>query len=131
MRCYTLRDGQYVDCLSLENASLAWTAGAMVSTGPDLLKFARAVFEGGLVPPGLRQAELDFQPMENWGDYGLGVTRQGAGAAERWGHTGRTVGFSTALWYYPADGSVVAVLANLQRADTARLADEVHALLQL
>jgi D-alanyl-D-alanine carboxypeptidase len=117
MRCYALREGRYIDCRSLENASFAWTAGAMVSTAPDLLRFAQALFGGKLVPQPWLSQMLTFMPVAEVGAYGMGATQHGSGADEAWGHTGRTVAFSTSLWYYPASGRIEIALANLQRCN--------------
>lgn len=126
MQCYALRDGRYVDCRALENPSFAWTAGAMASTAPDLLVFIRALFTGELLAPPWQEQMLRFMPLTGFGGYGLGVTRRGAGADEAWGHTGRTVGFSSCVWYYPASGRIEIMLANLQRCDLSRLLQEQH-----
>lgn len=126
MQCYSLNHGRYTNCLPLENASFAWCAGAMVSTAPDLLRFARALFGGELLPPELLRQMLSFTPIEDWGGYGLGVTQHSVGVDEAWGHTGRTAGFSTCLWYYPADGSVVVVLTNLQRCPLTSMVTAVR-----
>lgn len=126
MQCYSLHNGEYADCLALENASFAWCAGAMVSTAADLLRFTQALFSGELLAPDLMRQMLSFTPIEDWGDYGLGVLRHGSGADTAWGHTGRTAGFSTCLWYYPADASVVIVLTNLQRCPLSSMVTAVR-----
>lgn len=126
MQCYDLVHGEYADCLALENASFAWCAGAMVSTAADLLRFTQALFHGELLQPEWMQQMLQFTPIEDWGGYGLGVTQHGSGADEAWGHTGRTAGFSSCLWYYPADGSIVVVLANLQRCPLSPIVSAVR-----
>ncbi len=117
MQCYALSAGRYLDCRPLENASFAWTAGAMVSTAQDLLSFTTALFSGKLLAQPWMDQMLTFLPVTDLGGYGLGVTQYGSGAHEAWGHTGRTVGFSSCMWYYPASGRIEIVLANLQRCD--------------
>jgi D-alanyl-D-alanine carboxypeptidase len=122
IRCYALAEGQPVDTMPLENASFAWTAGALVSTPADLVRFARGLFEGGLLPPKQLAEMRRTCEMPGLSRYGLGLMERGSGDGMRLGHSGRTAGFSSELWYYPADRSVAVVTANLRECATGPLA---------
>ena len=99
-------------------------AGALVSTAPDLVRFARALFDGDLVS---RSANLEmttpgpFHPPHS--NYGLGVElRQPGYRTAVLGHSGSLPGYRATMWYEPGRRRVIVVLANAYRASTDDLA---------
>lgn len=99
-------------------------AGALVSTAPDLARFARALYEGNLVSPTSRRAMTAPQPFHPpHSNYGLGVELNRPDYRETvWGHGGALPGYRATMWYAPRDGRVIVVLANAWRCDPADLA---------
>lgn len=100
-------------------------AGALVSTAPDLARFARALFAGALISPEARRAMTAsgaFHPPRS--GYGLGVELLRPDQRDVvWGHGGALPGHRATMWYAPARDRVIIVLANRYRCDTADLAD--------
>lgn len=92
------------------NVSVAWAAGAMVSTAPDLLTFMRALVAGELfADPATLATMQETVTIAPRAEYGLGL----AYYEERWwGHDGQITGFMSQLFYDPALDLVVVMLAN-------------------
>ena len=91
-----------------------FSGGALVSTAPDLLKWADAVMHGRMIKPA--SVERMWSPSSLTDgtliDYGLG-TRLGRLAGHRMvGHTGSGGGFKGTLLLFPDDDLTVAVLTN-------------------
>jgi CubicO group peptidase (beta-lactamase class C family) len=91
-----------------------FSGGALVSTAPDLLKWADAVMHGRVIKPA--SVERMWSPSSladgTLIDYGLG-TRLGSLAGHRMvGHTGSGGGFKSTLLLFPDDDLTVAVLTN-------------------
>lgn len=84
----------------------AWTAGAMISTAEDLVRFLDALFGGELLSAASLDAMLDAS--SGGGSYALGIYR----ANGRWGHDGGIAGYLSAAFHDPASGVTVAVLTN-------------------
>jgi len=84
----------------------AWTAGGMISTAEDLVRFLDAVFSGDLLSDASLNAMLDTS--SGGGSYGLGIYE----ARGRWGHDGGIAGFLSAAFHDPGSGVTVAVLTN-------------------
>ncbi len=61
---YQLLGGELVN-VSVSNLSWIWTAGGMVSTTADLMRFANAVFAGELLSPASFQEMFTFVPTPN------------------------------------------------------------------
>ena len=97
-RGYHTRDnkpGKLEDITDLD-PSMAWTAGAMVSTPSELNKFAQSIHDGTL----LRQSSIAEMkksvPMGDEGDvYGLGLIGHKLSCGVAWGHTGGIPGYET------------------------------------
>jgi len=90
--------------------SMAWTAGALVSTARDLVTFSQALFGGDLIGPASLAQMLDFNPT---GNYGLGL--------HKWdllpgvmivGHRGGTPLSDASMEYLPDYGIHFAVILN-------------------
>jgi D-alanyl-D-alanine carboxypeptidase len=99
-------------------------AGALVSTAPDLVRFARALFDGALVSRDARREMTTpgpFHPPHS--NYGLGIElRRPDHRTTVWGHSGSLPGYRATMWYQPVRRRVIVVLANAYRASTDDLA---------
>jgi D-alanyl-D-alanine carboxypeptidase len=111
---YALVDGALRDRTLIENPSLGWAAGALVTTTADLDTFLRALFGGKLLP-----AELQAQMLagtergDGYGRYGLGVMQVDTELGPLWGHEGITLAYRGGAWYLPQRGITVIALTNL------------------
>lgn len=105
-------------------ATVAWTAGAIVSTAEDISRWAHALYGGDVLSEESRTALTDYvsSPYSR-GTYGLGTRTRLIEGARAFGHTGSLRGYMAAVWYFPENGVSVAVLTNLGRFDGNRLAD--------
>jgi D-alanyl-D-alanine carboxypeptidase len=106
-------------------ASVAWAAGAMVSTARDLATWAHALYSGGVLPTEWLNQMLSFGSY----GYGLGVRSVTIAGQPAWGHAGSLRGFTAATWYLPLQQVTVSVTTNRGRIDpngiAARLAQVV------
>ncbi len=118
------------------NPSIAWTAGAMVSTPWDLLKFAEAVFKSDtFLNRGTKEKWFTFvsadlhpgwEPME-YGMGGLMQPHRSYGSAR--GHGGAITGYK-ALLYYFFDADTFFILA-LNTSDQSREVEILDAVMPL
>ncbi len=115
---YTRRDVAWIDAAdTLPYRGTA--AGGGYSTAGDLLKFARALLAGKLLPPELvAEATRNQTP---WYGYGF-MTREHEGV-RMFGHGGGAPGMNGDLRVYPAQGLVVVGLANVDPPAANRLVD--------
>lgn len=98
----------YLD-VSTWNPSWAWTAGAMVSTAPDLSRFYQALLSGRLLPGPLLRQMLTTVDQGGGTGYGLGIFTATTPCGTFWGHNGGITGYSS-LAVTDATGSRSAVL---------------------
>ena len=83
--------------------SVVGAAGSGISTGPDLIKFLRALMTGQLLPDNLYQQMITASPFS--GFYGLGIEHYvNHCGAELIGNEGGVYGYTTYL-YASADGT--------------------------
>lgn len=117
-RGYTRKDGRWVDAAdTLPYRGTA--AGGGYSTAADLLKFARALRAGRLLPPALLTEATRKQSP--WYGYGFMVgAHQGVAG---FGHGGGAEGMSAALGIYPGQEDIIIGLANLDPPVVDRLVD--------
>ncbi len=85
----------------------AWTAGAVISNGEDLVRFLSALFAGDLISADSLDAMLDVGSGGR-PSYALGIYRVGS----RWGHDGGIAGFLAAVYHDTDTGITVAALTN-------------------
>lgn len=115
---YTRRDGAWQDAAD----TLPWrgtAAGGGYSTAGDLLRFARALRDGGLLDPALlREATHGQSP---WYGYGFMVREQDG--VRMFGHGGGAPGMNGELRVYPDHDIVVVGLSNLDPPAASRLVD--------
>lgn len=84
----------------------AWTAGGVISTPEDVVRFLDALFTGRLLSDASLEAMLDTSG--GGGSYALGIYT----VAGRWGHDGGIAGFLSAAFHDPGSGVTVAVFTN-------------------
>ena len=93
------------------NPSWAFTAGALISTLPDLRTWVTSYTTGPLVSPEMQKERLTwvtFPPNTPTRHYGLGI-----GEDNGWlGHTGELPGYNVAAYYLPAKKAVIVVMVN-------------------
>jgi D-alanyl-D-alanine carboxypeptidase len=89
------------------------TAGGFAANPRDLVRWAKALFEGGAVPaPGL--AEMTREPVAtpDGRRYGLGLYRYATPLGVAWGHGGYFPGYRSGLLYFPDVQIAVAAQSN-------------------
>jgi D-alanyl-D-alanine carboxypeptidase len=103
--------------VTFSNPLVPWTAGAIVSTVPDMLKYAQELGTGAGLPPRLWRLRRSWGALTDTGvrlQYGLGLTRLGD-----WiGHDGSIFGYSDLVFYLPAKRASVVVMANAADGNT-------------
>ena len=123
-------DGPIVPFASVVTASGG--AGALASTSRDVARWARALYGGGVLDADSVQEMVDdVARTERYGPsvaYGLGVQLTEIVGHEALGHSGRLLGFRSAVRYLPDSGVTIAVLTNQSRTDPAII---VRALLRI
>jgi D-alanyl-D-alanine carboxypeptidase len=80
----------------------------------DLEKYARALYQGALLSRETQQKRLETEVFKGAPpilQYGEGILKQG----EFYGHNGTIFGFSTEMYYLPAEDSVIVI--NVNRLD--------------
>lgn len=96
--------------------SIPGAAAALISTGPDLTRFVRALLAGRVLPPA-QLAEMRTTVPAEGADYGLGIREiplPCGGVA--WGHAGNMPGFDS-FTAATEDGRSVFVVVNGHLAD--------------
>ncbi|AVR97298.1 serine hydrolase domain-containing protein [Pseudoduganella armeniaca] len=111
----------------------AAASGSLYSTAADLALLARQVYDGGLLAPASLAELGKVQVAEE--DYALGgrVKRVALGGRERmvvW-LTGAVGGYKSLLAYVPGDGATVALLENMDPAQSAQAATALRLLGEL
>jgi D-alanyl-D-alanine carboxypeptidase len=117
---YTTVEGQ----LQHNRDTLPWrgtAAGGGYSTTGDLLRFARALQDGRLLPAARVAEATRAQNADGW--YGYGFIVGGEGRLRWFGHDGGAEGMSGSLRVYPELGYVVVGLANVDPPGAERLTE--------
>jgi D-alanyl-D-alanine carboxypeptidase len=104
-----------IDATNLVNPSVAWTAGAMISTVGDVARFYEALLTGQLLPPAEQRELLTTMPVDDTGElfpehYGLGIYSVQLSCGTAWGHDGGWPGGFKTIAYTSRDGSRQAVM---------------------
>jgi D-alanyl-D-alanine carboxypeptidase len=96
------------------NPQLEWTGGGWASTGEDLARWAKTMYEGKAFDPSLVPVMLDGVPAKLGRDakYGLGVIIRPTQAGLAYGHSGFFPGYMTDMMYFPEQRIAVAVQVN-------------------
>lgn len=96
------------------DASVGWAAGFLVSTVDDLEKWNQALRQGKIVSPA-DYALMSTSVNTTQGDagYGLGFFVDAVDDQPRVGHTGGSLGFTTANEYFPRQDVQIIAFTNL------------------
>lgn len=100
--------------------SSAWAAGALVSSGPELLTFLDGLFDGRL----LSDESLTAMTDTGVDDYGLGLFRLPLNGAA-YGHNGSIPGYHSLMALNPETGDAVVALSNADRIVAGQVATEI------
>ena len=103
------------------NPSWAWTAGAVISNGPDLVRYAKALVEGQLLGADMQKRRLESMIPTNPKDpsaaaYGWALAKLGP----MYGHTGELPGYNTFVGYDPEKKLTVVTWTSLSAAPDGR-----------
>jgi len=95
----------------------------MAGNARDLARWGQLLFTGAVLHDSLLMMMKQFVPLNGtlFSGYGLGLMRISSGNTQAWGHNGNFRGFSSAVFFSPADSIVVSVLSN-QSADLTNIA---------
>ncbi|CAN5807038.1 hypothetical protein BH24CHL6_BH24CHL6_01180 [soil metagenome] len=109
-------------------ASVAWAAGAVVSTAEDIAVWVEALYGGDVLTAASRAQLMDYRYSPHpAGTYALGTRTRLVQGARAFGHTGSLRGYMAAMWHFAQEEITVVVLTNLGRYDGNRLADRLVA----
>jgi D-alanyl-D-alanine carboxypeptidase len=106
-------------------------AGGFASTARDLAHWAQALYGGKILRPEYLAAMVDpstTNALKSAIPYGYGTQVVDIDGARTLGHSGRLLGFRSALRYLPDTGISIAVVTNQSRTDPATI---VRALLRI
>jgi D-alanyl-D-alanine carboxypeptidase len=101
------------------NLSPEWTAGGIVSSASDLVRWARAIRDGELLGPAMQEEVFTYHPPETGGSrrsqYMQGISRTAGFYNEfaAYGHSGGTLGFTAYMYWLEDTDVIVAMLANV------------------
>ena len=102
---------------SAVSPSLAWAAGAIVSTGDDVTSFYAALLGGRLLPPELLAAMETPAPGVQ---YGLGLLEADTPCGPAYGHEGDLLGYRSFVYARPNGTRVALVMVNIDNTYLSR-----------
>jgi len=97
--------------VTLSNPVVASSAGALISTVPDMTRYAVELGTGAGLTPETWQQRQTWTPFTTSGvrlQYGLGITQLGDWV----GHDGSMLGYSNMVFYLPSAKAAVVVMSN-------------------
>jgi D-alanyl-D-alanine carboxypeptidase len=96
------------------NPQFEWTGGGLATTSDDLVKWAKLLYEGRIVPESLMDDLLDGVPARLGPEtkYGLGVIIRPTALGITYGHSGFMPGYQTDVMYFPEMKLAIAVQIN-------------------
>jgi len=103
------------------NPQFEWAGGGFVTSGGDLARWARALYEGDVLKPETRAkmvAGLDAPELGRGMRYGLGCEIWSTEHGECLGHSGFFPGYMTEMRYWPEKHAAVAVQVNTSQPRT-------------
>ncbi|MEV6102499.1 serine hydrolase domain-containing protein [Nocardia sp. NPDC051981] len=124
---YTLVSGAPTDVSSIE-PSVAWSAGALISTGADLNRFFTALLAGKIIGDAQLRDMLTMLPRspDSTSEYGLGIGAIQLSCGVRYfGHTGNIAGFTTISGAI-TQGRAVTIAINDSPADEPNFIDVLN-----
>jgi D-alanyl-D-alanine carboxypeptidase len=101
------------------NLSPEWTAGGMISSARDLVRYARALRDGELLSQEMQRAMFTYHPPSEGGrsgrQYMQGISRTEMSYKEHasLGHGGGTLGFSARMMWFEGADVIVVMLTNI------------------
>jgi D-alanyl-D-alanine carboxypeptidase len=102
--------------VTLSNPVVPSTAGAVISTVPDMTRYAEQLATGAGLAPETARLRQEWTPLSSTGvraQYGLGVLQLG-----NWvGHNGSVFGYSTMVFHLPEEKASVVVMVNAADAE--------------
>jgi D-alanyl-D-alanine carboxypeptidase len=104
---------------SAANLSPEWTAGGMLSSAPDLLRYARALRDGELLGSAMHKQMFTYYPPvvegQSGRQYMLGISRsdRAYGDFASVGHGGGTLGFSARMIWFEGTDVIIIMLTNI------------------
>jgi D-alanyl-D-alanine carboxypeptidase len=97
--------------VTLSNPEVPFTAGAVISTVPDMIRYAEQLASGTGLAPEAARLRQEWTPLTSTGvrvQYGLGVLQLG-----NWvGHNGSVFGYSDMVSHLPEEKASVVVMVN-------------------
>jgi D-alanyl-D-alanine carboxypeptidase len=105
---------------TLSNPLVPWTSGALISTVPDMTRYAPELATGAGLAPDTARLRQTWTSLSSTGgrvQYGLGVSRIGDWV----GHDGRISGYSDMVFYLPAQRATVVVMVNATDSNVTKL----------
>jgi D-alanyl-D-alanine carboxypeptidase len=107
----------------------AGAAGSIAATSADAARWGRLLYTGDVLGPAMTAQMLEgvaftaaYSPRV---PYGLGVQAFPIGGRLAVGHSGRLLGFRSAVRHLPAENVTIAVLTNQSRADPAIIVQDL------
>ncbi len=97
------------------NPQLEWTGGGWASTGHDLARWAKLLYEGKAIDPAMVAMMVDGVPAKLGPNvkYGLGaIIRPTQAGGVTYGHSGFFPGYVTDMMYFPDQKIALAVQVN-------------------
>jgi len=117
--------------VTFSNPMVPFTAGAVISTVPDMTRYAEQLATGVGLAPETARLRQEWTPLSSTGvraQYGLGVLQLG-----NWvGHNGSIFGYSDMVFHLPEQEASVVVMVNAADAEATTATDlwgEIVALL--
>ncbi len=110
----------------------AGAAGSVAASSGDLARWARALYDGYVIPPALVQLMIDdattTASLRPSYPYGLGVQVFQIDGRATLGHSGRLVGARSVMRWFPDLGIAIAVVTNESRFDPAPILRDLLAI---
>jgi D-alanyl-D-alanine carboxypeptidase len=97
--------------VTLSNPVVPYTSGAVISTVPDMVRYAEQLATGAGLAPETARLRQEWTPLTSTGvrvEYGLGVARFGDWV----GHNGSVFGYSDMVFHLPEEQASVVVMVN-------------------
>jgi D-alanyl-D-alanine carboxypeptidase len=106
---WMIKDGRFAI-----NPQFEWTGGGLATTGEDLARWAKALYEGRVVDASLMDDLLDGVTARLGPEtkYGLGVIVRPTALGITYGHSGFMPGYQTDVMYFPKLKTAIAVQIN-------------------
>ncbi|WP_138734553.1 serine hydrolase domain-containing protein [Modestobacter excelsi] len=108
--------------VTLSNPVVPFTAGAVISTVPDMMRYAEQLATGAGLAPGTARLRQEWTPLTSTGiraQYGLGVIQLG-----NWvGHNGSIFGYSDMVFHLPEEKASVVVMVDAADGEAVPAAD--------